>query len=107
VRSRLELEEVLLELWQLAGPLERLGADDVRYGRLGVAVLVDVGVDEEVLQRALEAGDATLEHGEARTAQFRRALLVGVRVRVRIRVRVRVRKKGQGQGQWSGSERGL
>ena len=59
-------------------------------------MLVDVGVDEEVLQRALEAGDAALEHGEARAAQLGRALLVGVRARL----------KGQGQGQGQGRSEG-
>ena len=59
-------EQVVLELGQLGGALERGAADDEGDGALGVSVLVGVEVEEEGGYGAFEACDGSSEDGEAR-----------------------------------------
>jgi hypothetical protein len=63
-------EQVALKLGQLAGAAQRVGVDDVGHIALGVAVLLRLHVQHELRQRAVQAGDRPLHHGEARARQL-------------------------------------
>jgi len=76
VRVLGDAEGVLGELRQLAGAAHGVVLDDHRRPDLGVAVLVDVGVEHELHQAALEARAHALEHDEARAADLDSAVEV-------------------------------
>ena len=70
------LEQVFLELRQLAGALQRRGLDQVRGVGLFVAMLVDMQVDHELRQGAVQAGDRAAQQGKARAGELGRGLEV-------------------------------
>ncbi|MCY1355577.1 hypothetical protein D9M69_420070 [compost metagenome] len=65
-----DLEQILLELRQLAGALQRRRLHQVRGVGLLVAVLGDVQVDHELRQRAVQTGDRPAQQGETRARQL-------------------------------------
>mmetsp|Transcript_31312 Transcript_31312/g.72854 ORF Transcript_31312/g.72854 Transcript_31312/m.72854 type:complete len:301 (-) Transcript_31312:157-1059(-) len=71
-----EAEEVVLELGQLAGALERLAAHEVGHHHLRVAMLSGVRVHKEGDERTLKARERTLQYREARSRQLGRRLHV-------------------------------
>mmetsp|Transcript_36625 Transcript_36625/g.57184 ORF Transcript_36625/g.57184 Transcript_36625/m.57184 type:complete len:495 (-) Transcript_36625:408-1892(-) len=68
------LEQVVLELGQLAGAAQRAPRDDVGRRHLQVPVLQGVQVEGELHERALEPSHGAREHREPRPAQPGRAL---------------------------------
>ena len=64
------------ELRKLAGPEHRLLAHQHRGPGLGEPVLLDMGVDHELRQGPVDAGDAARHHHEAGAAESRRCLEV-------------------------------
>ncbi|MNG94387.1 hypothetical protein D3C79_533980 [compost metagenome] len=65
-----DLEQVFLELRQLAGALQGRGLHQVRGVVLLVAVLAGVQVDHELRQGAVQAGDRAAQHGKACARQL-------------------------------------
>ena len=63
----LYVKQVLVELWQLAGPEKRLAVHEKRRQRLGVAVLGCVDVEHEIDQSSFEPRTGTAEDREPRT----------------------------------------
>ncbi|MNT13196.1 hypothetical protein D3C72_1481570 [compost metagenome] len=70
------LEQVFLELGQLAGAAHRGGVDHVRHVHLGVAVFLRMGVEHQLDQRAVHARQAAAQHREARTGDLDRGVEV-------------------------------
>ena len=70
------LEEVRLELRQVAGPDQRRRVHHERRLHLAVAVLGGVQVEHEVDERTLETRTRTAQHGEARAGDLRATLEV-------------------------------
>ncbi|KAG1488723.1 hypothetical protein G6F52_013849 [Rhizopus delemar] len=64
------LEQVVLELRQLAGAAQRIGVDQQRHVGLFIAVLAGMQVDHELGQRTVQARDRAAQHGEARAGQL-------------------------------------
>ncbi|MNV17527.1 hypothetical protein D3C71_1083190 [compost metagenome] len=64
------LEQVFLELGQLAGTTQRIGIDQHRHVGFFVAVLVAVQVEHELAQRTVQARDLAAQHGETRAGQL-------------------------------------
>jgi hypothetical protein len=64
------LEQVFLELRQLAGAMQAGGVDQVGGIDLGVAVLGGVRIQHELGERAVQAGQAALEQREARAGNL-------------------------------------
>jgi hypothetical protein len=64
------LEQVFLELGQLAGAEQAGGVDQVRRVELGVAMLFGVRVEHELGKRPVQAGQAALEQREARAGDL-------------------------------------
>ena len=64
-----DLEQVLLELRQLAGALQRRSLDEIGVGLL-VAMLGGMQVDHELRQGAMQAGDRAAHEGEARAGKL-------------------------------------
>ncbi|CRD57893.1 hypothetical protein BN126330174 [Stenotrophomonas thermophila] len=70
------LEQVVLELRQLAGAAQRIGVDQQRHVGFLITVLAGMQVDHELGQRTVQARDRAAQHGEARTGQLGRGLAV-------------------------------
>ena len=88
-----DLEQVLLELRQVAGADERRRSDEKRRLHLGVAVLARVQVEHERDERARQPRAGAEQHREARAGHPRRPLEVedaerGPEVPVRLRLEV-------------------
>ncbi len=64
------LEQVVLELRQLAGATQRIGVDQQRHVGFFVAVFAGVQVQHELGQGTVQAGDLAAQHGEARARQL-------------------------------------
>src|SRR6185437_10554603 len=60
-----DLEEILLELRQIAGPAQRLAVDEKRRLDLAISVLARVEVEHEVDERPRQARARSAQHGEA------------------------------------------
>src|SRR5262245_25708273 len=69
-----DLEEVLLELRQLAGAGQRRGVRHKRRLDFAVAMLTRVQIEHEVDERAGEARARAAQHREARAGELRAAL---------------------------------
>ena len=65
-----DLEQVFLELRQLASALQRRRLHQVRRIGFFVAVLGGVQVDHELRQRAVHAGDGATQQGKARAGEL-------------------------------------
>ena len=71
-----DLEEILLELRQVAGAAQRFGVDEERRLDFDVAVLPRVQLQHEVDQRAREPGARADQHREPGAGHLRRTLEV-------------------------------
>ena len=60
-----ELEQVFLELGQLAGAHQGVAVDDIGYVIFFVAMLQRLLVEHELHQRTVQARDGAMHHGEA------------------------------------------
>ena len=94
--AALGLEQVRLELGQLARAAQGFGPHQERRVHLGVAVLLGVQIEHEGRQRAHHAGALAPQHREARAAELRRAIEVenaelGAQVPVRLGIEVEAR----------------
>ena len=76
VVARGRLEEVGLELRQLAGAEERVGVDEERRQDFGVALLLDVDVEDELDEGARQPRGGSAQHREPRAGDLRAALEV-------------------------------
>ena len=65
-------EQIVAELGQLAGAEQRLGADQIGHGHLGVAVLAGLQRQHELADRPLERGELAPQRHEARARHPRR-----------------------------------
>ena len=93
-----DLEQILLELRQVARAGERRAVDEERRLDLAVAVLARVQVEHEVDERAREPRAGAEQHREARARHARRALEVenaerGAELPVRLRREVERRRR--------------
>jgi len=90
-----DLEQVLLELRQLAGAVERGAVDQEGRLDLGVAVLAGVQRQHEVDQRAFQLGAGAEQHGEAGAGDLGGALEVDdaeLRAQIPVRLRLEVER---------------
>ena len=71
-----DLEQILLELGQIAGPAKRFGVHEKRRLDLDVAVLARMQIEHEVDQGACEAGAGPEEDREPRAGHLRGPLEV-------------------------------
>src|SRR5262249_37088883 len=69
-----DLEEVRLELRQIAGAGQRGGVDEKRRLDLAIAVLARVQIEHEVDERARQPRARAAQHGKARRCDLDRAL---------------------------------
>ena len=68
----LQLEEVLLELRQLAGAGQRLARHEIRHPGFAVAVLAHVQVEHELRERAMQRRHRSGHHRKARAGKAAR-----------------------------------
>ncbi|CAM5399471.1 hypothetical protein SSTU70S_01519 [Stutzerimonas stutzeri] len=66
-----DLEQVFLELRQLAGALQRRSLHEIRRIGLFVAVLAGVQINHELRQRAVQTGDRPAHQGKTRAGELR------------------------------------
>jgi hypothetical protein len=96
----LGLEQVFLELGQLAGAVEAVGIDQERRQHLGVSMLPSVHIEHEIDQGALQFRAHVPVQGEACAGDFGGAFEVenaelGSEIPVRLRLEVEARRLGE------------
>ena len=64
-------EQIFFKFGQLSGAEQRLRVGKVRHVHFGVAFVAGVGVEHELGDGAVQAGEVAAQHGKARAGEFR------------------------------------